>query len=106
MLVASKYRGLQRGTLIDPHVDPLIGGGNSKRGLRMRKTSHNLLSAAAGAALMLVAIQPRLVFDGSGAAKAAASDTYRQLSLLGDGFDRGRTNYVDRVDDGKIIESA
>src|SRR4051794_34122699 len=83
----------------------LIGGGNSKRGLRMRKTSLNLLSAAAGAALTLVAIQPRLVFDGSGA-KAAASDTYRQLSLLGDVFERVRTNYVERTDDSKLIESA
>src|SRR5215470_17751422 len=71
----------------------------------MRKTSLNLLSAAAGAALTLVAIQPRLVFDGSGA-KAAASDTYRQLSLLGDVFERVRTNYVERVDDSKLIESA
>jgi len=71
----------------------------------MRKTSLNLLSAAAGAALTLVAIQPRLVFDGAGA-KAAASDTYRQLSLFGDVFERVRTNYVERVDDSKLIESA
>src|SRR2546423_32575 len=71
----------------------------------MRKTSLNLLSAAAGAALTLIAIHPRLVFDGSGA-KAAASDTYRQLSLLGDVFERVRTNYVERTDDSKLIESA
>src|SRR5256714_10143819 len=71
----------------------------------MRKTSLNLLSAAAGAALTLIAIHPRLVFDGSGA-KAAANDTYRQLSLLGDVFERVRTNYVERTDDSKLIESA
>src|SRR5262245_28732742 len=71
----------------------------------MRKTSLNLLSAAAGAALTLIAIQPRLVFERSGA-RAAASDTYRQLSLFGDVFERVRTNYVERIDDSKLIESA
>jgi carboxyl-terminal processing protease len=84
----------------------LLGGGNNKRGLRMmRKTSLSLLSAAAGAALTLITIQPRLVFDGS-SARAAAADTYRQLSLLGDVFERVRTNYVERPDDNKLIESA
>jgi carboxyl-terminal processing protease len=71
----------------------------------MRKVSLNLLSAAAGAALTLIAVQPRLVFEGSGA-RAAASDTYRKLSLFGDVFERVRTNYVERVDDSKLIESA
>src|SRR5262249_48795475 len=58
-----------------------------------------------GAALTLIAIQPRLVFEGSGA-RAAASDTYRQLNLFGDVFERVRTNYVERIDDSKLIESA
>ena len=71
----------------------------------MRKTSLSLFSVAAGAALTLVTLQPRLVFDVSGA-RAAASDTYRQLSLLGDVFERVRTNYVERTDDSKLIESA
>jgi carboxyl-terminal processing protease len=71
----------------------------------MRKTSLGLFSAAAGAALTLLTLQPRLVFDVSGA-RAAASDTYRQLSLLGDVFERVRTNYVERTDDSKLIESA
>src|SRR5262245_27240347 len=71
----------------------------------MRKTSLSLLSAAAGAALTLITIQPRLVFDGS-SARAAAADTYRQLSLLGDVFERVRTNYVERPDENKLIESA
>src|SRR5262245_17336431 len=71
----------------------------------MRTTSPNLLSAAAGAALTLIGIQPRIGFEGSGA-RAAASDTYRQRSLFGDGFERVRTNYVERIDDSKLIESA
>src|SRR5262245_38042641 len=71
----------------------------------MRKTSLILLGAAAGAALTLITTQPRIVFDGS-SAKAAATDTYRQLSLFGDVFERVRSDYVEKPEDGKLIESA
>ncbi|MEA2903778.1 MAG: carboxyl-terminal processing protease [Alphaproteobacteria bacterium] len=71
----------------------------------MRKTSLLLLGAAAGAALTLISTQPRIVFDGS-SAKAAAADTYRQLSLFGDVFERVRADYVEKPEDGKLIESA
>jgi carboxyl-terminal processing protease len=71
----------------------------------MRRTSLSLLSAAAGAALTLIAIQPRLVFDGSNA-QAAPADAYRQLSLLSAVFERVRADYVDQPDDNKLVESA
>jgi carboxyl-terminal processing protease len=71
----------------------------------MRKTSLILLGAAAGAALTLITTQPRIVFDGS-SAKAAAADTYRQLSLFGDVFERVRADYVEKPDDSKLVESA
>ena len=71
----------------------------------MRKTSLILLSAAAGAALTLITTQPRIMLDGS-SAKAAAADTYRQLSLFGDVFERVRTDYVEKPDDSKLVESA
>jgi carboxyl-terminal processing protease len=71
----------------------------------MRRTSLSLLSAAAGAALTFIAMQPRLVFDGS-SAQAAAGDAYRQLSLLGAVFERVRAEYVDPPDDDKLVESA
>jgi carboxyl-terminal processing protease len=71
----------------------------------MRKTSLVLLGAAAGAALTLVVSQPRVLLVGS-AANAAVSDTYRQLNLLGDIFERVRADYVEKPDDGKLIESA
>jgi carboxyl-terminal processing protease len=81
-------------------------GGKRKRGPpMMRKTSLILLSAAAGAALTLITTQPRIMFDAS-SAKAAAADTYRQLSLFGDVFERVRTDYVEKPDDTKLIESA
>ena len=71
----------------------------------MRNTSLILLSAAAGAALTVMTVQPRIVFDGS-SAKAAVADAYRQLSLFSDVFERVRSDYVDKPDDGKLIESA
>jgi carboxyl-terminal processing protease len=71
----------------------------------MRKTTLILLGAAAGAALTLITTQPRIVFSGA-SARAAAADTYRQLSLFGDVFERVRADYVEKPDDGKLIESA
>jgi len=71
----------------------------------MRRTSLSLLSAAAGAALTFITMQPRLAFDGA-SARAAAGDAYRQLSLLGAVFERVRADYVDQPDDNKLVESA
>ena len=71
----------------------------------MRKTSVVLLSAATGAALTLFVTQPRAVLMGS-SARAATSDTYRQLNLFGDVFERVRSDYVEKPDDGKLVESA
>src|ERR1700758_3854762 len=71
----------------------------------MRKTSVILLSAATGAALTLLVTQPRAVLMGS-SARAATSDTYRQLNLFGDVFERVRSDYVEKPDDSKLVESA
>ena len=70
----------------------------------MRKTTLVLLGAVAGAALTLIAVQPRLLIGES--ALAAAADTYRQLNLFGDVFERVRADYVEKPDDGKLVESA
>jgi carboxyl-terminal processing protease len=64
----------------------------------MRKTSLVLLSAAAGAVVTLLVTQPRVALIGS-SARAAASDTYRQLNLFGDVFERVRTDYVEKPND-------
>ena len=71
----------------------------------MRKTSLILLGAAAGAAMTLLAVQPRMMLVGA-TAKAAAADTYRQLNLFGDVFERVRADYVEKPDDSKLIETA
>src|SRR5580765_6927646 len=73
----------------------------------MRKTFLILLGAASGAALTLLATQPRLVHIGFGStAKAAAADTYRQLDLFGEVLERVRADYVEKPEDAKLIESA
>jgi carboxyl-terminal processing protease len=84
----------------------MVGDKRQRKGSRMmRKTSLILIGAVTGAALTLVATQPRLLLIGS-SARAAAADTYRQLNLFGDIFERVRTDYVERPDDAKLIESA
>jgi carboxyl-terminal processing protease len=72
----------------------------------MRKTSLVLLGAVAGAAVTFVAVQPssRLLFPST--ARAAQADTYRQLNLFGDIFERVRTHYVEKPDESKLVESA
>ena len=72
----------------------------------MRKTSLILLGAAAGAAMTLLAMQPHADHDRARRAQAAAADTYRQLNLFGDVFERVRADYVEKPDDSKLIETA
>ena len=71
----------------------------------MRKISLIFLGAVAGAGLTLLATQPLPVLVGS-SANAASSDTYRQLNLFGEVFERVRANYVEKPDDSKLVESA
>src|SRR3981189_696652 len=71
----------------------------------MRKTFLVLMGATAGAAMTLFAHQSPMSAVGS-SAKAAGADTYRQLSLFGDIFERVRAHYVEKPDDAKLVESA
>ena len=71
----------------------------------MRKTSLIFLGVVAGAGLTLLATQPHIAFVGA-SAKAASSDTYRQLNLFGDVFERVRADYVEKPDDSKLVKSA
>jgi carboxyl-terminal processing protease len=84
----------------------MVGNKRKRKGSRMmRKTSLILLGAVAGAAITVMATQPRLILLGS-SAKAAAADTYKQLNLFGDVFERVRSDYVEKPEDGKLVESA
>ena len=71
----------------------------------MRKTSFMLVGALAGAAFTVIAIQPPAMLTHA-TAKAAPSDTYRQLNLFGDIFERVRSYYVEKPDNSKLIEGA
>src|SRR5450830_1218152 len=84
----------------------MMGGWRRRKGSRMmRKTSLIFLGAAAGVAMTLLVVQPRTIMIGA-SAKAAVADTYRQLNLFGDVFERVRADYVEKPDDSKLIESA
>src|SRR3712207_4719956 len=60
----------------------------------------SLLAAAAFAAGVAVGPAPHVV------AQAGSGDTFRQLKLFGDVFERVRAEYVEEVTDQKLIESA
>src|SRR5262249_51969368 len=86
---------------------PVVGNTRQRKGSRMmRKTFLLLLGGATGAALTLLATQSPIIAIGSSAKAAASADTYRQLNLFGDIFERVRSHYVEKPDDSKLIESA
>jgi len=68
----------------------------------MRKISLFFIGAITGALIAAVAAQPQ-VFSN---ARAASTDTYRQLTLFGDIFEHVRAQYVEKVEDSKLIEAA
>src|ERR1035438_1366775 len=87
-------------------IQAQVGGRRRQKGSRMmRKITLILLGAATGAAMTLIASQPHMTFAVT-SAKAAVADTYRQLNLFGDVFERVRSDYVEVPDDSKLIESA
>ncbi|MFZ0238281.1 MAG: S41 family peptidase [Xanthobacteraceae bacterium] len=71
----------------------------------IRKTTLLFLGALACVLVTLMITQPHALLAGS-AARAAVSDTYRELNLFGDVFERVRADYVERPDDSKLVESA
>src|SRR3984893_5580774 len=72
----------------------------------MRKNSLFFLGAATGACLTFLVTGPQGAQWVAAARAAAGSDTYSQLNLFGDVFERIRTNYVEKPDDAKLIESS
>ena len=70
----------------------------------MRKKVY-LIAGLFGAILIVLALTQTHILIGFNA-KAAVLDTYRQLNLFGDVFERVRTDYVDIPEDSKLVESA
>src|SRR5260370_6464878 len=74
----------------------------------MRKNALFFLGAAVGICLtLLVTGAGRQGGQWVAAAKAAAStDTYAQLNLFGEVFERIKADYVEKPDDSKLVEGA
>ena len=70
----------------------------------MRKVSLVVLGAVIGASAVTIGAQSQ-IFSG-GTARAASSDTYRNLNLFGDVFEKIRSDYVEKPDEKKLVESA
>ena len=69
----------------------------------MRKVSLVLLGAVMGASVVTIGSQTHLL---AAAARAAGTDTYRNLNLFGDVFEKIRSDYVERPDEQKLVEAA
>ena len=70
----------------------------------IRKVSYLALGVALGAGAATFA--PQVLLSVAPSAFAAAADTYRQLNLFGDVFEKIRTDYVEKPDESKMIEGA
>ena len=70
----------------------------------IRKISYLALGVALGGALAVAAPPALQAFAPS--AYAAAADTYRQLNLFGDVFEKIRSDYVEKPDESKLVEAA
>jgi carboxyl-terminal processing protease len=71
----------------------------------MRKASLTCIGLIAGAGLTVLVTQAQIGFLDS-SANAALPNSYRELNLFSKVFEQVRANYVDKPDDGKLIESA
>jgi carboxyl-terminal processing protease len=72
----------------------------------MRKNSIFLLGTAAGICLTLLVTGPQGAQWVAAAKAAAGGDTYSQLNLFGEVFERVKTDYVEKPDDAKLVEGA
>jgi carboxyl-terminal processing protease len=70
----------------------------------MRRYSLVLVGAVAGAGAATLLSQANLLSSSS--AIAASAETYRQLSLFGDVFEKVRSDYVEQPEEPKLIEAA
>jgi carboxyl-terminal processing protease len=75
----------------------------------MQRVRYVLIGAATGAALVLLAVSPRvapLVSRAAASPSADAATAYRELALFGKAFQAVRQYYVDKPDPNKLIQSA
>lgn len=69
----------------------------------MKKTSLFIVGLLVGTS---IGLGVTTIITQIGSAKAAGADTYRQLALFGDVFERVRSTYVTKPDEEKLVENA
>ena len=72
----------------------------------MRRNFAFLLGTATGACLAVLVMGPQGAHLVAAAKAAARPDTYAQLNLFGNVFERIKTSYVEKPDDNKLMEGA
>src|SRR6202023_3317765 len=72
----------------------------------MRKKALFFLGAAAGVCLTLLVTGPQGGHLGGVAKAAVGTDTYSQLNLFGEVFERVKSDYVEKPDDANLVEGA
>jgi carboxyl-terminal processing protease len=83
----------------------MVGEAGTSEGWRMmRKASLIITGIVIGAGCATLGQNARVLIGSP--AFAAAADTYKNLSLFGDVFDKVRADYVERPDEQKLVESA
>jgi carboxyl-terminal processing protease len=85
----------------------MVGGIKQSEGRRMiiRKTALVATGIAIGVGAATLGREARALM-GSSQALAASADTYKNLSLFGDVFDKVRADYVEKPDEQKLVENA
>jgi carboxyl-terminal processing protease len=89
---------------ISPHPYLRFAPGKSTKAGKMSMTSRRLFGAAAGMIFGLLLLPPGAAVPAAYA--AADSETYSQLNLLGDVFERLKSQHVEKPNDAKLIEGA
>jgi len=72
----------------------------------MRRNFAFLLGTATGACLAVLVMGPQGAHLVAAAKAAARPDSYTQLNLFGNVFERIKTSYVEKPDDNKLMEGA
>src|SRR3989442_14684420 len=85
----------------------MVGASVSEKGRpTMRRNFAFLLGTVTGACLAVLVSGPQGAHLVAAAKAAARADNYSQLNLFGVVFERIKSDYVEKPDDGKLVEGA
>ena len=97
-------------------LSKIVAGAQQFRAMLVRISARRFIVVTALVSMVAVVGMTALLWtNGSVSVSSAAEnanpaksslDTYKQLALFGEAFERARANYVDPIDDQKLIEAA